>query len=359
MTESATLVIIGSGPAGYTAAIYAARAKLEPILYAGHTKGGQLMFTGDIENFPGFKDGIPGAELMINMQQQAERFGTELRHQFVTAVDFTEKPFKLWTNLPEGVTSQKFKESSPQELAAIQDKIRQQKPALTAQAVIITTGAVARKLGIPGENKFLGRGVCTCAICDAAFYQDKITYVVGGGDSAMEDTLALAKFAKEVHVVHRRDEFRASKIMQDRVLNHDKVKVWWNSEVKAILGENKVEGLTIDRAGELINVKADGLFLAIGHRPNSLTFAGQLEIDAHGYIVTRQSPSWAGVTAASQCLIEGEALLPYPSMTSVPGVFAAGDVVDLRYMQAITAAGQGAAAALDAERWLERQTDNK
>ncbi len=357
MAEPASLVIIGSGPAGYTAAIYAARAKLEPILYAGHTQGGQLMSTGIIENFPGFKEGVPGAELMINMQQQAERFGTDLRHQYVTAVDFSERPFKLWTNLPEGLTSQEFKESSLQELAAIQNKIRQEKPAMTAQTVIITTGAVARKLGIPGEDKFLGRGVSTCAVCDAAFYQDKIAYVAGGGDSAMEDTLALVKFAKEVYVVHRRDEFRASKIMQERVLNHDKVKVWWNSEVKAVLGENKVEGLTIDREGELVEVKADGLFLAIGHRPNSVAFADQIEIDAHGYIVTRQSPSLAGVTAASQALNEGEPLLPLPTMTSVAGVFAAGDVVDLRYMQAITAAGQGAAAALDAERWLERQTD--
>ncbi len=356
MAETASLVIIGSGPAGYTAAIYAARAKLEPILYAGHAQGGQLMSTGDIENFPGFKDGVPGAELMINMQQQAERFGTDLRHQYVTAVDFSQRPFKLWTNLPQGITSQDFKESSLQELSAIQEKIRQEEPALAAEAVIIATGAVARKLGISGEDKFLGRGVSTCAVCDAAFYQDKIVYVVGGGDSAMEDTLALTKFAKKVYVIHRRDKFRASKIMQDRVLNHGKVEIWWNSQVKAVLGENMVEGLTIEKDGELREVKADGFFLAIGHRPNSNAFADQLEIDAHGYVVTRQSPSMAGVAAANQALGEGEPLLTYPTMTSVEGVFAAGDVVDLRYMQAITAAGQGAAAALDAERWLERQT---
>lgn len=344
--KKASVAIIGSGPAGYTAAVYNARAKLEPVLFAGQKSGGQLMWTTDVENYPGFKEGVPGPELMMAMRQQAKRFGTELNDQYVTAVDFSERPFKLWTQLPAGMTGQDFEEKSAAELEPIKKELRQSEPDLIAEAVIVATGAVARKLGIPGEDKFFGRGVSVCAVCDAAFYQDKITFVVGGGDSAMEDALALTKYAQEVHLVHRRDEFRASKIMQERVLAHDKVKVWWQSEVKAVLGENKVEALKIEQKNEsqkteIKEVVADVLFLAIGHKPGSAVVADQLQVDGHGYIVTGQNPNQA------------------PTMTSVEGVFAAGDVVDRRYMQAITAAGQGCAAAIDAERWLGAQRDTK
>lgn len=349
-----TLAIIGSGPAGYTAAIYAARARLNPTLFAGFQSGGQLMWTSDIENFPGFPQGVAGPQLMQQFRQQAERFGTTILDEFVTAVDFSQRPFKLWTTLPEGVLPADFETKTPTELEHIRQEIIATTPSITADAVIIATGASALMLGIPGEKEFLGRGVSTCAVCDAAFYRDKHTFVVGGGDSAMEDTLALTKFAKSVTVLHRRDSFKASKIMQERVLSHEKVTVLWNTTLDAVHGDQAVTEIVVTTAGVTKTLPADGVFLAIGHRPANRIFTGQVLLDSHGYVVTRQSASKLGVTAAQDALTS-EGLVAFPMMTSVEGVFAAGDGVDLRYKQAVTAAGMGCAAALDAERWLEAQ----
>ncbi len=352
-----SIAIIGSGPSGYTAAIYAARAQLAPVLFAGYQSGGQLMWTTDIENFPGFENGVAGPQLMQTMQQQAARFGTDVRFEFVTAVDFSQRPFKIWTALPENVDPAMFEKADAAQQAQWRKEIMQQQPAATAQAVIISTGAASIMLNVPGEKEFFGRGVSTCAVCDAAFYKGKKTVVVGGGDSAMEDTLALTKFAESVTVVHRRDAFRASKIMQERVLNHPKVTVKWNSAVEKINGQGAVTGVTLkNNDGSTEELAADGVFVAIGHRPITSLFEGQIELDAHGYVVTRQSASKLGVVQA-QAALSAEGLVQFPSMTSVEGVFAGGDVVDVRYKQAITAAGQGCAAALDAERWLEKQPE--
>lgn len=307
--EHTQVAIIGSGPAGYTAAVYNARAQLQPIVFAGDKSGGQLMWTTDVENFPGFSQGKPGPELMMEMRAQAEKFGADIRDQYVISVDFSVRPFKLQIYQSEEIT---------------------------ADAVIIATGAEARMMGIPGEKEFLGRGVSTCAVCDAAFFKDKVVYVAGGGDSAMEDTLALTKFAKKITLVHRSDEFRASKIMQERVLNNDKVKVMYNSQVTAVLGAQLVNKIKISQDGKEQEFPADGLFLAIGHTPMSKIFIDQIKLDEQGYIITHESKKST-------------------TMTSVEGVFAAGDVVDRRYRQAITAAGMGCAAALDAQRWLEQQ----
>ncbi|MGD9129575.1 MAG: FAD-dependent oxidoreductase [Candidatus Woesebacteria bacterium] len=346
------LAIIGSGPAGYTAAIYAARAKLKPILFTGLESGGQLMYTTELENFPGFPKGIQGPEFMMSLRQQAEHFETQIVDQLVTAVDFKKRPFKLWTSLPESTAYDFYKKAKSEKILALTAKIKKKKHDIEPEAVIVCTGATSIMLGIPGEQKFLGRGLSTCAVCDAAFYKDKKVYVVGGGDTAMEDALALTKFAKEVHIIHRRDRFRASKIMQDRVLKHPKIEVLWNSNLKEVLGQDKVEKIKIKINGKIQKLTADGVFLAIGHRPVTEIFAGQLEMDEKKYLITRLSLSKAGLEKAKQALNKN-GLVDYPSMTSVEGVFAAGDVVDLRYKQAITAAGQGCSAALDAEAWLE------
>lgn len=323
------LIIIGTGPSGYTAAIYAARAQLSPLVFAGNQIGGQLMWTTEVENFPGFSQGIQGPELMANMQQQAERFGAEIVYSTVERVDFSSPDHKS---------------------VYIQTKDGEQE--YRAKAIIISTGASSIMLGVPGEDQLIGRGVSTCAVCDAAFFKEKDTVVVGGGDSAMEDALALTKFAKSVTIVHRRDSFRASKIMQERVLNHPKVNVLWNAVVDEIIGEHKVEQLKVSVHGEQQEIATDGIFMAIGHQPATSLFADILTLDPHGYIVTGQSGSALGVQMAQRAL--SDQLVQFPTMTSVAGVFAAGDVVDVRFKQAITAAGQGCAAALDAERWLER-----
>ena len=353
-TTHTTLAIIGSGPAGYTAAVYSARARLNPTLFAGFQSGGQLMWTSDIENFPGFPEGVAGPHLMQQMRQQAEKFGTTIKDEFVTAVDFSQKPFRLWTALPEGVLPADFDHKKPEELLAIRSKITALEPTMTADAVIVATGATAMMLGVPGEKEFLGKGVSTCAVCDAAFYRDKDTFVIGGGDSAMEDTMALAKFAKSVTIVHRRDTFKASKIMQERVLSHEKVKVLWNTTLDEIVGNGMVTEIKVTTEGTQKTLPAQGVFLAIGHRPTNRLFLDQLALDSHEYLVTRQSPSKLGV-AAAQTALTTEGLVAFPTMTSVPGVFAAGDGVDLRYKQAVTAAGMGCSAALDAERWLEQR----
>jgi thioredoxin reductase (NADPH) len=314
------VIIVGSGPAGYTAAIYTSRARLTTLLLAGETAGGQLMYTREVENYPGFKDGIQGPELMQQMREQAARFEAEIKDENVTRVDLGGQTKKIWVGETE----------------------------YQAKTVILTVGAKARMLGI-GEEKLLGRGLSTCATCDAAFFKDKQTYVVGGGDVAMEDSLTLAKYAKKVTIIHRRDEFKASKIMQDRVKEAG-IEILWNSQVTAIKGEAKLEGITVKNVetNQEQELAADGLFLAIGHIPASDFLGDSVEIDDHRYIINRLSRD--GVEQRQE-LLSG-----YPTMTSIEGVFAAGDVVDFRYRQAVTAAGMGCMAALDVEKFLTGST---
>ena len=301
------LIIIGSGPAGYTAGLYAARADLDPLLFEGSQRGGQLMITTDVENYPGFPDGIMGPDLMENFRKQTERFGTRLMTSDITKVDFSQRPLKVWEGTVE----------------------------YEANAVIVATGASAKWLGIPGEERLTGRGVSACATCDGFFFRDKELVVIGGGDSAMEESLFLTKFASKVTVVHRRDEFRASRIMATRVLEHPKIEVLWSTSVTEVLGEDSVTGVTLADAqtGETRHFATDGVFVAIGHKPNTDIFLDQLVLDEAGYIVIDDKTT----------------------ATSVEGVFAAGDVADHVYRQAITAAGTGCQAAIDAERWLAEQ----
>lgn len=301
------VIIIGSGPAGYTAALYAGRANLSPLLFEGKEPGGQLMTTTDVENYPGFPEGVQGPELMEIFKKQAQRFGARVVGQTVTAVDFSRRPFKVTAD----------------------DKTHE------AEAVIISTGAVARRLGLESEKALFGKGVSACATCDAALFKDKSIVVVGGGDSAMEEAIFSTKFVKKVTIVHRRDMLNASKIMQERARSNPKIEFVWNVEVVEVLGVDvrKVTGVKLknNKTGEIKDFPCDGLFAAIGHVPATDIFKGQLELDKMGYIVTK------GGTSA----------------TSVPGVFAGGDVVDFRYRQAVTAAGLGCMAAIDAERFLE------
>ena len=306
MAEERNVVILGSGPAGYTAALYAARGNLEPLVLKGLDAGGQLMLTTEVENYPGFADAIMGPELMEQMEKQASRFGAELLHLSGTRVDLSSRPFGVWAGDEEW----------------------------RAQTLIIATGATAIWLGVPGEDKLRGRGVSSCATCDGFFFRDRDLLVVGGGDSAMEEATFLTKFANKVGIVHRRDEFRASKIMQDRALSNPKIEVTWDSVVDEVLGDDSVTGARLRnvKTGERTEVATDGVFVAIGHRPNTELFEGQLELD-DGYIVVKEPRT----------------------LTSVPGTFAAGDVVDRIYRQAVTAAGMGSKAAIDAERFLEAQ----
>lgn len=312
MADVRDVIIIGSGPAGLTAAIYTARANLSPLLIEGEPSsssdqpGGQLMLTTEVENFPGFPDGIMGPDLMTNMRAQAQRFGTEIITEKVTRVDFSQRPFRVWIR---------------------DDEYR-------ANAVIVSTGAQSLMLGLEAEQRLIGHGLSTCATCDGFFFRGHEIAVVGGGDSAIEEATFLTKFADKVTIVHRRDELRASKIMQDRAFANPKIEFAWNAKVSEVFGETSVTGIeltsTVD--GSVSTLPVTGLFVAIGHRPNTDLFVGQLDLDpTTGYLVTK----------------------PDSSYTDVDGVFACGDVQDDVYRQAITAAGSGCMAAIDAERWLE------
>ena len=304
------VAIIGSGPAGFTAALYTARAELSPIMFEGMQPGGQLTITTEVENYPGFENGIMGPELMDTMRKQAQRFGAKSVFKEITEVDFSKRPFTLKTY----------------------DDVH------TADAVIVATGASARLLGIPSENKFMGYGVSACATCDGFFYKDLKVLVVGGGDTAMEEATFLTKFATEVYVVHRRDEFRASKIMLERAQKNPKIKFLTSKVVKEVLGKEEnnrktMTGVLLEDTKDhsVTEVKADGLFIAIGHKPNTGIFKNILDMDETGYLKVKSGSTY----------------------TNIPGVFAAGDVADKTYRQAVTAAGTGCMAALDAERWLE------
>jgi len=302
------LVIVGSGPAGYTAALYAARASMKVLVFQGFESGGQLMLTSDVENYPGYRDGVMGPEMMDDFEAQAARFGAEMRPDNIERVDFSERPFKLWAE----------DEDEP----------------ILAKAVVIATGAKAKWLGLESEQQLMGKGVSGCATCDAFFYRGKKVAVVGGGDTAMEEAGVLAKFADEVVLIHRREEFRASKIMLQRAENNPKITILTNTVVEEILGDNSVEGVRVrnTRTGEEQTIELSGFFTAIGHAPATSLFEGQVEMDGGGYVLQKEN-----------------------TMTSVPGVFAAGDVSDTRYRQAVTAAGDGCRAAIDSERWLEEQ----
>jgi thioredoxin reductase (NADPH) len=314
------VIIIGSGPAGLTAAIYAARANLEPLLLEGEPSstsdqpGGQLMLTTEVENYPGFPEGVMGPELMTRFREQAVRFGTEVRTEKASRVDLSARPFAVWVGDPSDA-----------------------EPTYTADALIISTGAQSLMLGIERESELIGHGVSTCATCDGFFFRDHDIAVVGGGDSALEEAIFLTKFARSVTIVHRRDELRASKIMQERAFANEKITFLWNHVVHAVSGTTTLESVTVRNVltDELSELPVTGLFVAIGHKPNTDLFKGQLEMEESGYLVT-------GLAGGA-------------STTNVDGVFACGDVQDHTYRQAITAAGSGCQAAIDAERWLEAQ----
>jgi len=308
VAEILDVVIIGSGPAGLTAGVYTARANLKPLMIEGDQAGGQLMLTTDVENYPGFDHGVTGPALIEVMRKQAERFGCRFLTRDVTKVDFSQRPFRI------EVGSDVY----------------------LARTVIVSTGASAKYLGLDSERQFMNRGVSACATCDGAFYKNVEVAVVGGGDTAMEEAHFLTRFASKVHLIHRRDSFRASKVMIDRTMKNPKISVMWNHEVKEVLGDAKgMNGLVLRNTltGEVRNVSVQGLFLAIGHKPNTDLFKGILDMDAVGYLKTK----------------------PGSSYTNIPGVFAAGDVQDPIYRQAITAAGTGCMSAIDAERWLEAE----
>ena len=306
MATTYDVIIIGSGPAGYTAALYAARANLSVLMFRGLESGGQLMLTSDVENYPGFEDGILGPDLMEHMEKQARRFGAEMRDEDVIRLDTSVRPFKVY---PDGGDE----------------------PAL-GRAIIISTGASARWLGLESETRLRGRGVSACATCDGFFFKGKDLAVVGGGDTALEEAIFLTKYASHVTIIHRRDSLRGSKIMQERAFKHPKISFIWETAIEEVLGHEAVEGLRLRnlKTGDESTLAVQGVFIAIGHTPNTDLFKGHIDMDTQGYIIQREY-----------------------TMTSLPGIFAAGDVSDHRYRQAVTAAGDGCRAAIDTERWLE------
>jgi thioredoxin reductase (NADPH) len=306
------VIIIGGGPAGLSAALYNSRANLNPLVFAGSPPGGQLTLTSEVENFPGFEH-ILGPELVDKIRAQTVKFGTRIKDENVLGVDFSKAPYTVKTVSGE----------------------------YSAKTIIIATGAKALWLGLESETRLRARGVSACATCDGFFFRNKVVAVVGGGDTAMEDTLTLTKFATKIYLIHRRDAFRASKIMQQRVMENPKVEILYNTEVTEVLGDQKVSGIKIkDLRSKISDLNVDGLFIAIGHKPDTDLFKDKIELDKMGYIVTKSTAT-------------------YPSMTSIPGVFAGGDCVDHMYRQAITAAGMGVAAALEAERYLELELSGK
>jgi len=309
MAKQYDVIIIGSGPAGYTAAIYASRANLTVLMFQGYQVGGQLMLTSDVENYPGFEEGILGPPMMEKFEVQARRFGTEMIPEDVTAIDFSQRPFRLTTDSGEYL----------------------------ARTIIISTGASAKWLGLPSEQHLQGRGVSACATCDGFFFKGKDVAVIGGGDTAMEEANFLTRYANHVTVIHRRDSLRASKIMQDRAFRNPKISFIWETDVTEVLGDDAITGLRLRnvKTGEESVLPVQGLFLAIGHEPNTGLFKGVIDMDQKGYIVPVEY-----------------------TMTNIPGVFAAGDVTDHRYRQAVTAAGDGCRAAIDLERWLESQGED-
>lgn len=303
--EKVSVLIIGSGPAGYTAAIYAARANMKPVLYQGIQPGGQLTITTEVENYPGYPEGIQGPEMMVHFEKQASRMGADIRYGLATKVDFSSTPHKVWID---------------------------EEKEIHADTVIISTGASAKWLGIPSEERLNGYGVSACAVCDGFFFKGKEVAIIGAGDTAAEEAIYLSKLCTQVHMIVRRDQMRASKVMQDRVLNTPNIKVYWNSETDEILGDKKVEAVRIknNQTGDTQEIPVSAFFVAIGHQPNSAIFKDYVEMDETGYILT----------------------VPGTTKTNVAGVFAAGDVQDKNYRQAVTAAGSGCMAALDAERYL-------
>src|SRR5688572_8267401 len=305
LSEKVHCLIIGSGPAGYTAAIYAARANLKPVLYQGIQPGGQLTITTEVENYPGYPDGVQGPDMMVHFEKQAVRMGTDVRYGLATKVDFSKHPYKVWID---------------------EEKL------IETDAVIISTGASAKWLGLESEQRLNGFGVSACAVCDGFFFRNKEVAIVGAGDTAAEEALYLSKLCTTVHMFVRRHEMRASKVMQDRVLNSPNIKIYWNDDTEEVLGDKKVSGVRIknNKSGETQTIPVSGFFVAIGHQPNSEIFKGWLDMDEAGYIQT----------------------IPGSSRTNLEGVFASGDVQDKTYRQAVTAAGSGCMAALDAERWL-------
>lgn len=303
--EKVSVLIIGSGPAGYTAAIYAARANMKPVLYQGIQPGGQLTITTEVENYPGYPEGIQGPEMMVHFEKQASRMGADIRYGLATKVDFSSTPHKVWID---------------------------EEKEIHADTVIISTGASAKWLGIPSEERLNGYGVSACAVCDGFFFKGKEVAIIGAGDTAAEEAIYLSKLCTQVHMIVRRDQMRASKVMQDRVLNTSNIKVYWNSETDEILGDKKVEAVRIknNQTGDTQEIPVSAFFVAIGHQPNSAIFKDYVDMDETGYILT----------------------VPGTTKTNVAGVFAAGDVQDKNYRQAVTAAGSGCMAALDAERYL-------
>jgi len=333
------VIVIGSGSAGLTSALYAARANLAPLVLEGHEPGGQLTWTTVVENFPGFPEGIMGPELMELMRKQAQKFGADCRYETVTEVDLSKRPFRVVTS------------TDPKDPEAV-------KAEYTADALIIATGASARTLGLDKEMHYMGYGLSTCATCDGALYRGKQVAIVGGGDSAVEEATFLTRYASKVTLIHRRDTLRASKIMQKRIFENPKIEYAWNRGVESYLGTDEpyraLTGVRLQSTtGEApVDLELDGLFLAIGHTPNTKVFKGQLATTPEGYLLTPTALAWRGTVAPEGIL---DKMANYGSATSVEGVFAAGDVVDTHYRQAITAAGSGCAAAIDCEKWLESQ----